>query len=54
MLKSWKLILWIISMLAFSSCTGQFVEQPPEELTRIRLPMGYIPNVQYAPVLCGS
>jgi NitT/TauT family transport system substrate-binding protein len=44
------IFLLIIVILFLSACANQEVEPPPDaELTHIRLPMGYIPNVQYAP-----
>jgi len=41
----------ILGVFALSACSSGVDSQPPEttELTHIRLPMGYIPNVQYAP-----
>ena len=42
------LITIIISFL-LTACAGQSVEGLDGELTKINLPMGYIPNVQYAP-----
>ena len=44
------LVLIILLALTFSACSGGKSNQPAAgELTHIRLPMGYIPNVQYAP-----
>jgi len=49
-----KLILILLAVMLVSSCTGvDGGEQTPEELIVIRLPMGYIPNVQYAPFYAG-
>lgn len=50
-MKRW---FWITLSLALilSACTGQpggRSSATPQPLTHIRLPMGYIPNVQYAP-----
>ena len=42
----------IFLVLLISSCgdAGTAIgENPPGALTKIRLPMGFIPNVQYAP-----
>ena len=43
-----KLVLIMLGMaIALSACGSSNVEN--EALTKIRLPMGYIPNIQYAP-----
>lgn len=36
--------------LALSACTGTGAQQPAGPLTHIRLPVGYIPNIQFAPL----
>jgi len=41
-------MLILLSVL-LTACGGAPAEPPPAELTKIRLPMGYIPNIQYAP-----
>ncbi|MEE9598930.1 MAG: ABC transporter substrate-binding protein, partial [Anaerolineales bacterium] len=43
-------LLLILLVLMITACSeGTPVQQASSELTHIRLPMGYIPNVQYAP-----
>lgn len=37
-------------VLALSGCSRSGSTNDSEELTKIRLPMGYIPNIQYAPL----
>jgi NitT/TauT family transport system substrate-binding protein len=46
-----KMVFWaLLVILLTGACSGSGGEDlPPEELTHIRLPMGYVPNVQYAP-----
>jgi NitT/TauT family transport system substrate-binding protein len=36
--------------LALSACSGSPSQQATESATRIRLPLGYIPNIQFAPL----
>lgn len=46
-----KLILFIFgATFALSGCTGSGSGEEADGLTKIRLPMGYIPNIQYAPL----
>lgn len=47
-----KMIFWaLLVVLLTGACSGTSSEElSPGELTHIRLPMGYIPNVQYAPL----
>jgi len=54
-MKSMKrFFLTLLVVLLLSSCGGLTgSEQTSGELTHIRLPMGYIPNVQYAPFYAG-
>jgi NitT/TauT family transport system substrate-binding protein len=57
MIRRTVLPILIISLLVLSACSGiervtqeAAVEQPTEQsLVHIRLPMGYIPNIQYSP-----
>ena len=54
MQKPSKLFFVLLIVVLAGSCTG--VKPPggsPGELDHIRLPMGYIPNVQYAPFYAG-
>lgn len=49
-----RLILVVLLVLLASSCSALTGSQKtPDELIHIRLPMGYIPNVQYAPFYAG-
>ena len=46
-----KFILVVLGMaLALSGCRGNSPANGSGELTKIRLPMGYIPNIQFAPM----
>jgi len=50
-LSKWMIFLGFISMMLIS-CGSKTTEKPTpieQSLTHIRLPMGYIPNVQFAP-----
>ena len=40
----------ISMMLALSACAGAGQQQPRGSLTHIRMPLGYIPNIQFAPL----
>ncbi|MCL4261234.1 MAG: hypothetical protein KJZ52_11475, partial [Anaerolineales bacterium] len=43
-----KLVLLMLGLsLALTACGGS--QSQNDALTRVRLPMGYIPNIQYAP-----
>ena len=46
-----KIIILLAGIFLLAACSRESSLQQPEtsELTQIRLPMGYIPNVQYAP-----
>ena len=45
-----KLVLVMLGLaLVLSGCAGSGSTNEPGTLTRIRLPMGYIPNIQFAP-----
>lgn len=45
-----KLIFLALGVtLALAACSGRGALNPPGELTPIQLPMGYIPNIQFAP-----
>lgn len=51
MKPSFTPLLLILSLtLALSACTPQRPSEPPAELIEIRMPVGYIPNVQFAPL----
>lgn len=42
-------VLFTVLVLFLTACSGKTpLQEPSNELTHIRLPMGYIPNVQYA------
>jgi NitT/TauT family transport system substrate-binding protein len=41
------ILLWLVASFALAGCSGTREKAGP--LTKVRLPMGYIPNVQYAP-----
>ncbi len=43
------IFITIIFTLLISACTSASSPAEPAELEKIRLPMGYIPNIQYAP-----
>ena len=43
------LLLTLLFALLLSACASPAAAPTPAVLTRVRLPMGYIPNVQYAP-----
>jgi len=44
-------LLLILSLtIALAACTPQRPPSPPAELVEIRMPVGYIPNVQFAPL----
>ena len=54
MSKSGKLLLILLILVLASSCSGlKSSQDSSEDLIHIRLPMGYIPNVQYAPFYAG-
>ncbi|MBT3189511.1 MAG: ABC transporter substrate-binding protein [Anaerolineae bacterium] len=53
MFKSSRLLFIIILFSLFISACGTTAVPEPAELTHIRLPMGYIPNIQYAPYYVG-
>lgn len=54
MKRSGKILLILLAAVLVSSCAGlNGGEETSQELTVIRLPMGYIPNVQYAPFYAG-
>ena len=49
-MKLTKVILVLAAILLTASCVpGREVKPAATELDHIRLPMGYVPNVQYAP-----
>lgn len=45
------LFIFLFGVFLLAACKSESTSQPPvtSELTHIRLPMGYIPNIQYAP-----
>lgn len=52
MVKSKKFLMILLIVILASSCSGISTTQEAE-LIHVRLPMGYIPNVQYAPFYAG-
>ena len=54
-IRRWRWAGILLSVLLFSACSNSQGEPteapntPPQEVDLIRLPMGFIPNVQYAP-----
>lgn len=55
MFKSTRLLFIVILLALLISACGNIASPAPKpaELTHIRLPMGYIPNIQYAPYYVG-
>lgn len=53
MFKSTRIIFVIVLVSLLVSACGTVSAPDPTELTHIRLPMGYIPNIQYAPYYVG-
>jgi NitT/TauT family transport system substrate-binding protein len=54
MKRTGKMVLILVIMMMLSSCgVLNQGDETPAELTHIRLPMGYVPNVQYAPFYAG-
>jgi NitT/TauT family transport system substrate-binding protein len=51
MKKIYPIIVLLAAGIFLAACTAGTTQ--PQELTNIRLPMGYIPNVQYAPFYVG-
>ncbi len=47
-MRRYRLRLWIFPLLLLSACSSK-VPSTPGEPDHIRLPMGYLPSVQYAP-----
>ena len=46
-----KIILLTLGLaLALSNCTNSTPTREPGSLTKVRLPMGYVPNIQFAPL----
>jgi NitT/TauT family transport system substrate-binding protein len=46
-----KLILITLGMaLTLAACSSSAISNDPASLTKIRLPMGYVPNIQFAPM----
>jgi len=50
MKKSLMFVLLVFTLLASACAPAPTAEPAPAELTPIRLPVGYIPNVQFAPL----
>src|SRR5215211_1622202 len=48
MLKKWILIMLGMALI-LSACSSSFPANGAGELTKISLPMGYVPNIQFAP-----
>jgi NitT/TauT family transport system substrate-binding protein len=48
-------LIWLLASaaLVLSSCSTAAPNQPDGDLTHVRLPLGYIPNVQFAPLYVG-
>lgn len=50
MFRNRKIFILILLTAILAACAPQSADTPPAELTAIRLPVGFIPNIQFAPL----
>src|SRR5262245_4007816 len=50
MKRSLILVLWLLAVFGLAGCAGGLGAEAPKELQKVRLGVGYIPNVQFAPL----